>query len=139
MRPFSKVHPQMWNQKSFKDLGDSDQKLAMLYFMTGPHQNSAGCYKLLDGYAAADLGWEIPRYVKAREAIIEAGLIAFDAETSELYVRGWFELNPITNEKHKMGSERLIDMLDSSEIHGIAGEEIEASYDAAGRKSSRRG
>lgn len=137
MRPFSKVSPQMWNQKTFKGLPSSDAKLLMLYFLTGPHQNSAGCYRLPDGYAAADLGWDIPRYVEAREAVIAAELIAFDGDTSELYVRGWFELNPITNDKHKIGSERIIDGLESSELNVLAGDELEASEAELVKKPKR--
>lgn len=96
----------------------------MLYFLTCRHQTSAGCYQLPDGYAAADLGWEIEAYVVARREVEAAELILFDEDTSEIFIVGWFANNPVTNEKHKMGCIRLIESMESEKIHDAAENEM---------------
>ncbi|WEZ84648.1 hypothetical protein P6U16_08770 [Rhizobium sp. 32-5/1] len=98
--------------------------MAMLYFVTCEHQNSAGCYRLPDGYAASDLGWDAGRYEKARAAVVDAGLIVFDIETSEIFITGWFETNPAMNPKHAQAVERRISALESDVIREVAEEDF---------------
>lgn len=142
MREFSKVSPQLWGKKGFKALSDSG-KLAMLYFLTCRHQTSAGCYHLPDGYASADLGWQVDQYKSARKELEDANFIVFDEDVSEVYICGWFEDNPITNEKHQMGCERIIGMLESAMIQDVADKEMHDSNQkrvaARDRKRSRIG
>lgn len=130
MRDFSKVSPQLWTKRQFKNLPTAEAKLAMLYFLTCRHQTSAGCYQIPDGYAASDLGWSEEKYVEARNLVEASGLIVYDDETAEIYIVGWFENNPITNEKHKMGCERLISSLDSETIQEAADREMWESIEA---------
>ena len=96
----------------------------MLYFLSCRHQTSAGCCNLPDGYASSDLGWPLDVYVKARREIEAADLIVFDEEDSEIYIRGWFEDNPVTNDKHKHGCFRIISSMQSEKIYKAAEEEI---------------
>ncbi|MDW9902035.1 hypothetical protein GOA77_09165 [Sinorhizobium meliloti] len=127
MRDYSKVSPLIWRDKRFNSLASSDAKLAMLYFATSEHQNSAGCYRLPDGYAAADLGWDVDRYQAARGAVVSSGLILFDEATSELFLVDWFESNPITNGKHAKGTQSLIVRIDSDTIREAAEDAFLAS------------
>lgn len=137
MREFSKVSPLMWRNKRFCMLSSSDAKLAMLYFVTCEHQNSAGCYRLPDGYAASDLTWDVPRYEKARTAVVDAGLIAFDPDTSELFVCGWFETNPAMNPKHAQSVERRMMDLESDLIREQVEAEFSISEEARESRSKR--
>jgi len=123
MRQFAKVNPQLWGKKTFKSMSQ-EAKLALLYFLSSPHQTSAGCCRLPDAYASSDLGWHIDVYVKARKEVEAAEFIVFDEDEEELYVRGWFQDNPTTNEKHKHGCLRIIGSLNSEKIYTIAEEEI---------------
>lgn len=122
MRDFTKISPLLWRDKRFQSLASSDAKLAYLFHLTSEHQNSAGCYRLLDGYAATDLGWSTERYIQARQEVVGAGLILFDEETSELFVKGWFDGNPPTNPKHAMGTRKLIGNVASDAIREAAEE-----------------
>ncbi|MCY1741188.1 hypothetical protein [Ensifer sp. SL37] len=137
MREFSKVSPQLWGKKGFKTLSDGG-KLAMLYFLTCRHQTSAGCYHLPDGYASADLGWTIEEYKTARKELEDASFIVFDEEVSEIYIRGWFADNPITNDKHFMGCERLVGMLESEMIQDVADKEMHESNEKRSSKGKSR-
>ncbi|MGX5846932.1 hypothetical protein ACWGTO_07620 [Mesorhizobium sp. PL10] len=115
-REWSKVSPALWRSPRFLGLEGSDERLLLVYFMTGDHMNSSGCYRLPDGYAIADLGWTMERYRKARGLLVAAGLISFDQSTEEVFVDRWFKHNPPTNVKHAKGARRLINRIDSDEL-----------------------
>lgn len=128
MRTFHKVDPRIWVKRQFKKLSP-EGKLAMLYFLTSAHQNSSGYHQLPDGYASHDLGMEVEQYVKARREVADSGMILFDEDTHDLYVVGWFEENPITNDKHYQGCLRVIQGVDSEKVGDAAMEELEKSYE----------
>lgn len=113
---FTKVHPAVWRSQRFAGLASSDAKLLHFYFMTSEHQNSSGACIIPDGYVAADLGWSLPAYRKARDELIAAGLIAFDVATTTAYVERWFKHNPPMNTKHAQGCQRLIGEIESETL-----------------------
>jgi hypothetical protein len=125
-REFSKVSPALWRSERFTSLESKDQVL-LLYFLTSEHQNSAGCYRLPDGYACSDLKWGLADYQTHRTRLIEADLIAFDQATLELYIRRWFQHCPPMNDKHAQGTIRLITDIDSDALRETA----EADFSAA--------
>lgn len=135
MRDFSKVVPHLWRSKRFGSLND-DGRMLVLYLLTCPHQTSAGCMSLPDAYAAADLNWTDGRLDAARLSIIEAGMLAFDAVTSEYFVRRWFKHNPITNIKHRQGVESTITALDSDAVREAAEAELEECCPRSGAASN---
>lgn len=123
MREYSKVSPKLWRSKRFRNLASDDARLLYLFLLTCEHQTSAGCFRLPDAYAAADLGWNADRMEGARVPLI-AEMIAHDAETEEYFVRRWFNHNPPTNQKHLKGVQRLISELDSDHVRETAEEEL---------------
>jgi hypothetical protein len=125
-RRFSKVSPAVWGSQRFMGLPSSDEKLLYLYFLTSEHMTSAGAYRIKEGYAIADLGWTAPQYRKARVALVEAELIAYDEGHETVYVLRWFTHNPPQNEKHAKGTQRLIGELDSEIIQAKVMEDFEA-------------
>jgi hypothetical protein len=80
MREFSKISPALWQSERFNSLPSDDGRYLYLYLLTNEHQNSAGCYRLLDLYACSDLRWSIERYSKARSELVDGGLVRFDAK-----------------------------------------------------------
>jgi hypothetical protein len=119
-REWSKVSPALWRSPRFLGLQGSDERLLLVYYMTGDHMNSSGCYRLPDGYAIADLGWTLERYRAARDLLVAAGLISFDRTTEEVFVNRWFKHNPPTNAKHAKGARRLINKIDSDDLRLLA-------------------
>jgi hypothetical protein len=124
---FTKVSPALWRSKSFQGL-DADAKLLHLYLITNEHQNSSGSYRIPDGYACTDLGWDIERYLDARGALIDADLIAFDEEESEVYIKRWFKHCPPMNEKHAQGTMRMISGIESDRVRECAETEFEPEW-----------
>jgi hypothetical protein len=119
-REWSKVSPTLWRSPRFLGLQGSDERLLLVYYMTGDHMNSSGCYRLPDGYAIADLGWTLEQYRTARDLLVAAGLISFDRTTEEVFVNRWFKHNPPTNAKHAKGTRRMINKIDSDELRLLA-------------------
>jgi len=104
MRDFTKVSPLVWKSQKFRALGDdTDARLAYLYILTSPHASSAGCYDLPEGYASADLGWQIERYREAIARLTSVGLIEFAEAENTVRITNWVTFNPPTNAKHAMG------------------------------------
>lgn len=132
-RDFSKISPAVWRSERFTAL-DTEAKLLHLYFMSCGHQNSAGCFRLPDGYACSDLGWEIDKYRETRDRLIAADLASFDPHTAEMYVHRWFKHNPPMNDKHAIGTRSIIERIESDAIR----EKVEAEFQSAddGRASN---
>jgi hypothetical protein len=124
MRDYSKISPKVWRSPRFQGLGAERAKLFYLYVLTCQHQSSAGCFRLPDAYASADLDWNQEELAGARTALVGAGLLVHDSETDEYFVPRWFKHNPGTNPKHRTGIERLISELDSDRVREAA----EAEY-----------
>lgn len=122
-REFSKVSPALWRSERFNSLGN-EAKILYLFYLTCSHQNSAGCYTLPDGYACSDLGWEQATYELHRSTLIEAQLVAFDPLTSELFILRWFQHCPPMNDKHALGTMRIVESIDSD----ILRELVEADF-----------
>src|SRR6185295_18170323 len=104
--------------------------LAFVYLLTSEHQNIAGCYSLLDGYATADLGWPLDQYQRAREQLVEAGMIKFDPNESEVMIDGWFNHNPPMNDDHYVGIERQLEGIESDLIREAAERALGEVWDA---------
>jgi hypothetical protein len=120
MRDFSKVSPTLWQSSRFMDLPSDEGRLLYLYLylylLTCPHQNSAGCFWLPDGYACNDVGWEAKRYESARQTLIDADLIQFDEANQAVLIERWFKHNPPMNKSHAMGIEKVLVRCTSPEL-----------------------
>lgn len=122
-REFNKVSPALWRSKRFQALSTIG-KVVLLYFLTSEHQNSAGCFRLPNAYAAADLGCTIEDYVAARSEVVGAGMARYDEDTSEVFVDRWFKHNPPMNDKHAIGTQRLIAEIESDRLREQAENEF---------------
>lgn len=127
-REFSKISPAIWRSERFTSL-DTDAKVLHLYLMSCEHQNSAGCFRLPDGYACSDLGWNVDEYRPCRDRLVKAGLISFDPDTVEIYVHRWFKHNPPMNDKHAIGARRVIDGIESDAIRDLVDAEFQIAED----------
>ncbi|MGA7675795.1 MAG: hypothetical protein WCA78_12225 [Rhizomicrobium sp.] len=120
MRDFNKVSPAIWLAGSFLSHPQDDRYL-YLYLITCPHQNSAGCFTLPDGYACVDLGgWEVGKYRETLKALETTDLITTDPATSEVLINGWFNDNCPMNTNHLTGTKRVINGIKSPVLKKIA-------------------
>lgn len=126
-RDFTMVNRSIWRSKRFLGLG-SEARVVHLYFLTCEHVSSAGCFRIPSAYAAADLGWDVARYLQARSEVAAAGLIAADDNTDEVYIDRWFKHCPPTNEKHTSGTRKLICDIESDSLRSRAEADFDEAY-----------
>jgi len=142
LREYSKVSPNLWQSKRFNSLASDDARYLYLYLLTNSHQTSAGCYRLPNGYACDDLRWPVDRYVAARTALIDADLVQFDADTSEVRIVRWFRHNPPATTDHLTGIVRQLERLQSEKLATDAIADAEAAWEEVERdrleKASRK-
>ncbi|HEV2898017.1 MAG TPA: hypothetical protein VGX71_09330 [Pseudaminobacter sp.] len=134
-REFSKVSPAVWRSGRFARLECSTAQVLYLYFLSCEHQNSAGCFRLPDGYACSDLGWLPPKYTESRAKLVSVELVSFDPATAEIYVDRWFKHNPPMNDKHALGTRRIIEAIESDVIR----EKVETEFQAADEARALKG
>ena len=106
MRDYGKVSTSIWNSRKFGKVSD-DARLLYLYLHTCPHVNSVGCFVLKDGYATADLGWTVERYLEALDRLSKAFLVGFDRAENLVRVVNFLKFDPFTNPKHAQGAVKL--------------------------------
>lgn len=105
---FTMVSRSIWRSDRFCALNNHRDKLAYFYLLTCEHQTGTGCFRLPDGYAIADLGWQMLEYQESKQACIHAGLIDVDQVTQEILIEKWLQNNPPTNQKHAAGVATMI-------------------------------
>ncbi len=116
MRPFHKISPTVWQSKRFQSLPPDDGRFLLLYLLTCPHNNSAGCFWLPNGYACYDLRWSEDRYEAALQALVAAKLVDHDAEHQVVLIEQWFRHNPPMNKSHRIGIGRQLDGVPSERL-----------------------
>ncbi|MER9200476.1 hypothetical protein NKH74_14815 [Mesorhizobium sp. M0933] len=124
-REFSKISPKVWRSKRFRALRSDDARFLLLFLLTSEHQTSAGCFRMPDAYAAADLGWQTDRMQAARQQLVEGGLLAFDSVTDEYFVTGWFGHNKPMNSSHQKSIVRVVAEMESDVVREIAEAELQ--------------
>ena len=71
-----------------------EDKYFMLYCLTNPHTNIIGCYEISMKQMAAELGYSVDSVMSLIKRFKEHhGVIDYDGETKELYVKNWHKYN----------------------------------------------
>lgn len=138
MRDFTMVPSALWRSPKFWRLPSDSERLAFMYLLTSPHQNSAGCYALPIGYAAADLRWSPDQVSAAMMTMAKAELIDIEADPCEIMIVDWFQSCPPANSKHFLGTKALIDRLDSIRLKTAAHEALDAAWAGAEGRIAQR-
>jgi hypothetical protein len=100
------------------------------YFLTAPHQTGSGCFVAKEAYALADLDltgsdWTKAKYREALQALVDVGLVLFDAETSEVLVERWWQDNGPSNEKWFVGAAKQVAAINSLALRKAAQDSLE--------------
>lgn len=71
-----------------------EDKYFMLYCLTNPHSNIIGCYEISMKQMAAELGYSVDSVMSLIKRFKEHhGVIDYDGDTKELYVKNWHKYN----------------------------------------------
>jgi len=134
MRDFNKVSPTLWQSARFQGLPSDDGRFLFLYLLTCPHNNSAGCFWLPDGYACHDLGWEQNRYDAALQSLVAADMVDHDSENQVVLIERWFRHNPPMNKSHYKGILRQLEKVPSDRLREKAYDALEAAENGTGER-----
>lgn len=125
MRTFGQVPTRLWRDKRFRTLSD-EYKLALLSLWCGPDSASAGVMRLEDGYAALALDWPPEKWQAARMALESAGLIKRNADTDEILICGFFEVNRPSNDRARVAVAKQIEAIECIELRQQAEAALQA-------------
>jgi len=98
---YSKVQSTLFNSDKFRKLNDFEKNV-YTYLLISPHGNSAGLYRLPEGYATTDIDCSAQRYRNAIKKITDVGLIAVDGDL--IFIKQFLRWNPYSSWKHTKGS-----------------------------------
>jgi len=98
---YSKIQSTIWTSDKFNAAKEFSQKV-YLYLLCCPHGNSAGLYRLPEGYAMTDLKCSQQRYQNALSDLKSVGLVEHDGDI--VMVKQFLKFNPFMNPKHARGT-----------------------------------
>ena len=96
MSRYGKIETGFWHNPKVRQLSEQG-RFMLLYLLSCPHSNAAGCFVLPDGYIAADLGWSLETVSQTLSELFEKGLIERDAASNLTRIIGWWGHNAIEN------------------------------------------
>lgn len=88
MRQFVKLSPTFWIGTTGKELSKAGPtaQLVALYFISSPHTNYCGIYRVSLAYASADLGLSQASLLKAIDKVQATGFLKFDPAFNVVWV-----------------------------------------------------
>lgn len=96
MAEYSKIYKKIWNNKRFRSLSE-DARTLYLYFLTSPHSNSIGFYRIDMMYIMADLQWDRKRLQEPLRELFRNRFVTVDEDERIVLILSWFEHNSIQN------------------------------------------
>lgn len=103
---YGKVSEEFWIDDKMSVASDS-AKLLALYFLSGPHRNAIGCFRIPLQYIVADLRWDATKVADALSELTEMGFITRDENTGWTLVNNLLKHDPIRGDKAAIGAFRL--------------------------------
>lgn len=96
MSRYGKIESGFWHSPKVKQLTERGRFL-LLYLLSCPHGNAAGCFVLPDGYIASDVGWLAETVRETLSELLNKGLVQRDDATNLTRITGWWGHNAIEN------------------------------------------
>lgn len=96
MRKYGKIETGYWQNPKVRKMGDAARTM-LLYLLTCPHGNSAGCFILPLAYMSHDLTWDMDRVTQTVSELLQNGFIRVDDNTNMILITGWWGHNVIEN------------------------------------------
>lgn len=95
-RSYNIVRPRFWAWAKEKELSAAARELA-LYYLTSPHTNGIGCFRLPIAYIAKDLGTVPGTVRKTVSKLSPIGFLHHEDSTGWVFIVGFLDHNPIAN------------------------------------------
>jgi hypothetical protein len=107
MSRYSYIYSSIWEDSGFMAL-TAPEKVLFLYFLSSPHSNMVGYYRLPIGYIVEDLKWSDKQIRQNLTALKNSGMVLYDEENGVVFVRNFLKYNEISNAKQGKGAIKQI-------------------------------
>jgi len=96
MGRYRQIHCLIWNDDKFPFLSD-DAQLVFFHILTTPFSNPIGCFKISVEALAAEKRWQLKRYRKAFQELLDNGLVKYDEKYQVILIPNFIKYNPPPN------------------------------------------
>jgi len=100
---YVRIATKFWSDEKVVEL-DTETKLLYLYFLSCPHSNMAGYYRLPKPYIIADLKLSDKQLGKGFAKLLERGLVKYCDNSSIILIPNYFKYNSIQNINQAKGA-----------------------------------
>lgn len=96
MREWGRIKVQFWTDAKIQRLTDHG-KLLFVYFLSGPHANGIGCFRLPFGYIEEDMEWVSDTVTQTLSELLREGLVERCEKSGWTLIANYLKHNPIDN------------------------------------------
>jgi hypothetical protein len=96
VRDYGKVFSRIWESADFRALSD-DGRMLVMYLLTCQHGTISGCFRVPDGYACEDMGWDAERVSKGFANLAEKGFATRCESTKWVWIVKFLQWNQPEN------------------------------------------
>lgn len=104
---YSKIYQEFWNDDKINTLS-IDGRYLMLYFLTCPHRNVLGCFKLPKSYVSEDTQLKPRKLTKLMNECLDLGLVEYDEKSKVIFIKNFLKYNPIENPNQAEGARKRL-------------------------------
>ncbi len=109
MARYRKIDPRIWNDAKFSSLSN-DAKLLFIYLLTSPQTQMIGAVPMRSESVAAELGFDMERYVIRYQELYDMGIAEYD-DRGLYWVKNYLKYNSPDNPKVVISWRECLDFL----------------------------
>ena len=109
MARYRKIDPRIWNDAKFSHLSN-DAKLLFIYLLTSPQTQMIGAVPMRSESVAAELGFDMERYVIRYQELYDMGIAEYD-DRGLYWVKNFLKYNSPDNPKVVISWRECLDFL----------------------------
>src|SRR5690348_1070413 len=92
MARYRKIDPRVWNDEKFRSFSD-DAKLGFLFVLTHPAMTALGAMRATAAGLAAEMGWQVERFVDAIQDAIRQAMLDVNGKASFIAAKNFLRYN----------------------------------------------
>lgn len=124
---YRNIETGFWTDSKIEQVGCSE-KLLMLYLLTAPHGNLAGCYEVTFRRIELETGLSQEQIADAIDNLISFEIIAYSKETNEVLLINWWKHNWSKSPKAKAAVEKQISQVNDIALKKRLASDFERHY-----------
>lgn len=101
--PYRQVDVRFWEELEIQALAPEDRD-ALMYYMTNPHSNMLGLYRIPQAYVAEDRHMSIEACEKSTQRLVDLHLLKYDVEQQLVFLPTFLSSNKIVGTKQEKGA-----------------------------------